>query len=288
MRVVLSWSGTRSRAVAEALRDWLPYVIPDLEPWMSAEDIEKGARWATDIARELESARIGIICVTPENPSSPWILFEVGALAKTLEKTYVCPYLVGLQPADLPKDHPLTLFQATKAEKEDTRRLLQTINRTLEAKALPEVRLDTIFEKWWPDLEARLNNLPTDDKQKQTRRPDREIAEETLELVRNLARSLSELKIEKLEQKISDLFAQQAGMTLKELLTRESPVRPSVVRPPVRTHLEPPPSPELPSKMEPPPSTLEPPPSASPPPPPSPRPPQSPMRPPPSRRERRW
>jgi len=41
MKVFISWSGQRSAAVADALRYWLPKVIQALEPWMSADDIEK-------------------------------------------------------------------------------------------------------------------------------------------------------------------------------------------------------------------------------------------------------
>lgn len=39
MKVFLSWSGEKSRAVAEALREWLPYINPEIEPSMSDSDI---------------------------------------------------------------------------------------------------------------------------------------------------------------------------------------------------------------------------------------------------------
>ena len=101
MKVFLSWSGGRSRQVAVTLRDWLPNVIQALEPWMSAEDIEKGARWSSDVASELDECKAGILCITPDNIEAPWLLFEAGALSKTIEKTFVCPYLVGLGLSDL-------------------------------------------------------------------------------------------------------------------------------------------------------------------------------------------
>ena len=94
---------------------------------MSATDIEKGTRWSTDIGTQLAQARVGIICLTPENVKEPWVIFEAGALSKTLENTFVCTYLLDIEPADL--RFPLALFQATKTGKEDTRKLLGTINR---------------------------------------------------------------------------------------------------------------------------------------------------------------
>ena len=67
MKVFLSWSGHRSHQVALALRDWLPSVIQSITPYVSSEDIDKGARWSTDIAKELEDSTFGILCVTKDN-----------------------------------------------------------------------------------------------------------------------------------------------------------------------------------------------------------------------------
>ena len=64
VKVFISWSGDTSLKVAQLLRDWLPYVINAIEPYVSSEDIDKGARWSTDIAKELEDSTFGILCVT--------------------------------------------------------------------------------------------------------------------------------------------------------------------------------------------------------------------------------
>jgi hypothetical protein len=49
---------------------------------MSEIDIQKGERWNDQIGRQLKDHDIGILCVTPENTSSDWLLFEAGALSK--------------------------------------------------------------------------------------------------------------------------------------------------------------------------------------------------------------
>jgi hypothetical protein len=81
MKVFLSWSGDLSHEVACTLRDWLPCVIQSLKPWVSSEDIEKGTRWSTDIAKELRDTAYGILCVTKENLGAPWVhalIAEIG------------------------------------------------------------------------------------------------------------------------------------------------------------------------------------------------------------------
>jgi CxxC-x17-CxxC domain-containing protein len=187
MKLFLSWSGERSQAIAAALRDWLPKVIQAIHPWMSAVDIDRGARWSSDIAFELEQTRFGILCLTPENLSSPWIHFEAGALSKTLEKTLVCPYLFELEPADL--KGPLVQFHAAKGNKEETWKLLLTINDVQDT-PLPKSTLDESFEVWWPKLEEKLTTLPCPQPQPKSERPEREILEEILELVRQQTRGL--------------------------------------------------------------------------------------------------
>lgn len=93
--VFISWSGERSRWVADALRDWLPAVLQSVKPWMSA-DIKKGTRGQTTISDKLDKVKVGIVCLTPENLQEPWILFEAGALSKAVDKnSYVCTYLLG-------------------------------------------------------------------------------------------------------------------------------------------------------------------------------------------------
>jgi len=186
MKVFISWSGERSQAVAEVLWEWLPNVIQVVTPWVSLADIEKGARWSTDIAVQLEECCAGLICLTPENLSAPWLLFEAGALSKTLDKTFVCPYLLNLHPTDI--QGPLSQFQATMAEKEETRKLLHTLNKALGDSTLQAPQVNAAFEKWWPDLDSQLQAISAMQLSAPPRRSDRALLEEVLETVRVLIR----------------------------------------------------------------------------------------------------
>ena len=84
--VFITWSGNRSKHVAMALRALLATVIQAAKPFMSKADIDKGSRWHLELAKALEATKVGIICLTPENPSAPWLLFESGALSKTMDR----------------------------------------------------------------------------------------------------------------------------------------------------------------------------------------------------------
>lgn len=188
MKVFLSWSGTKSHKLALTLRDWLPSVIQSVEPYVSSEDIDKGARWSTDIAKELEDSGFGILCVTKENLNAPWLTFEAGALSKKLDKSYVSPFLFDIKRAEI--TGPILQFQSTVFEKEDVKKLVYTINKALGDEKLTEARLEKTFEVWYPNLEKELNTINDDFKgAEETEEPVEEninskILEEVLELTR--------------------------------------------------------------------------------------------------------
>ncbi len=138
-----------------------------------------------ELSSELAQLRAGILCITPDNVLAPWLHFEAGALSRTIERSYVCPFLLRLRPADLP--WPLAMFQATVAEEADVARLMATLNRALGGAALPEKQLEKAFATYWPELSANLEALavPAGDI---TPRAEREILEEVLALVRAMSR----------------------------------------------------------------------------------------------------
>jgi hypothetical protein len=157
MKVFLSWSGERSRAVAVALRDWLGDILQDVRPWMSDKDISAGALWFERLNGELAQTSFGVVCLTAENTKAPWLLFEAGAVSKAVETARIAPYCLEFDPSAV--QPPLALFQGVRADQSGTDRLLKSINECLEH-PLTEERLKRSFERWWPDLEKTLAAIP--------------------------------------------------------------------------------------------------------------------------------
>jgi len=152
--VFIGWSGPRSKAVAIALAEWLPQVIQAATPWVS-EDMDRGAQWFATIGSHLKTADYGLLCVTAENAAEPWVLFEAGALALRTGEGLACPYLLDMAPAAL--QGPLAQLQAATANRDGTEQVVETINRLLDdGVRLPPDRLSRVFDRWWPDLDAKL------------------------------------------------------------------------------------------------------------------------------------
>jgi hypothetical protein len=182
--VFIGWSGERSRLVATFLRGWISQVVQSARPWMSDTDIQKGSRWLDEASKVLADIRVGITCLTPENLQRPWILFEAGAISKAIgERTRLCTFLIGeIEPQDI--EPPLGMFQATKAQKEDTLKLIRTINAAVSEEPVPEKDLDEVFAAMWPKFERMLETLPAPEETAPAKRPVEDMVAEILEIVR--------------------------------------------------------------------------------------------------------
>jgi hypothetical protein len=196
MKVFISWSGPVSKEIAEILRNWIPAVVQAVKPYYSPDDIAKGTRWGSEIAKELDVSKVGIICLTKDNLEAPWIMFEAGALSKNLDKSKVCPLLFGIEPADV--QGPLVQFQAARFAKDEMKKLMKMINAELGDAALAGDVFDSVFEMWWTKLEAsvteclkRSKSLAKDG----SSRSEKDLLEEILALTRALSQIPSQAPI---------------------------------------------------------------------------------------------
>jgi hypothetical protein len=188
MKVFISWSGDRSKQLAEAIHWWLPHVLQFAKPYFSPSDIDKGKRWSDDISKELGQSQIGIIVMTEENLTSPWIMFEAGAISKVVDESRVCPIVFGIKTTDLVG--PLKGFQAIAFNKADVRQLLGTINKAAKEAGLPERSLDEQFDKWWSDLEQKVQTISAAQPTSELHRSEEDLLEEAVSNTRAILREL--------------------------------------------------------------------------------------------------
>lgn len=158
MKVFISWSGEKSKKVAEILKQWIPFVIQNIEPYFSSSDIDKGARWSTDIAKELEAASFGILCITNENVNSSWLNFEAGALSKSIDKSRVCPLLFDIKTSEI-TGSPILQFQMSTISMDDVFQLFISMNNALGDAALDTSRLKTSFDLVWSKIDDALKAI---------------------------------------------------------------------------------------------------------------------------------
>lgn len=119
-----------------------------MEVFFSPEYIEKGDNWDSKISNELSKCNYGIVCLTSENTSAPWINFEAGAIAKALESK-VATLMVDIKTSDI--QGPLKRYQATNLEKNDMWQLISDINKVTENPLSTEV-LESTFSAIWDKM----------------------------------------------------------------------------------------------------------------------------------------
>lgn len=199
MKIFISWSGKQSLGAATALRDWLPYIFNSIDPFVSSEDIRRGKRWPAEVSKELDESNFGIVCLTPDNLGAPWLLFEAGALSKSVKKASVFTLLLGgLRIGDV--EGPLSHFQHTLFEKEDFFKLVRSINEA-QGQAKQDVgRLRKVYDKWWDELEAVIGPLSTINGKPEKKRSIDEMLHEILEVTSYIARNMPESSKRPLEK----------------------------------------------------------------------------------------
>jgi TIR domain len=183
MRIFISWSGDRSKALASALKDWLPTVLQYVQPWMSSSDINSGERWSNEIAKQLQETNFGILCVTKENLEAPWLLFEAGALAKSMQDGRVIPLRLDVENSDI--TGPLQQFHSEKADSEGVKKLLTSLNASWTTPIADEV-LQNVFDPMWAVLAKKIEAIPESEISHKKSRSQAEVLEDLVSNVRNM------------------------------------------------------------------------------------------------------
>lgn len=235
MKIFISWSGKMSHQIAVILREWIPSVIQSVEPYVSSEDIDKGARWSTDIAEELQGAKYGILCLTPDNVEAPWLNFEAGALSKTIIDNYVSPFLIGLKPSEI--KGPIVQFQSTSYNLDDVKKLIHGINEANSDTKIDKERLNSYFDVWWPKLKEKLDKVEKSIKVESAKKTNPNLKEkqvevsksdEVLEEILALARSQQRL-LKSPEEILPPRYLQEVLDIRNNALDRDSDIHPDAI-----------------------------------------------------------
>jgi TIR domain len=146
MKVFVSWSKEPAKSIAQELRHMLGAFVPTCDPWMSHHDLTPGLRWNSQLAEQLATAKIALVCVTEENKGEPWLHFEAGSISNALGGAFVHPILFNVDVGDIPGT--LTQFQVTQFTEQSFFALLRTLNR-LRIQPEPEHDLKARFDRLW-------------------------------------------------------------------------------------------------------------------------------------------
>ena len=161
MKIFFSWSGNLSHNFARTLSDWLECVFPSITYFISSSDISPGSRWSNKLTDELEECKVGILCITYENISSPWINFEAGALSKHInEAGVIIPMLINISNDEI-RNSPLSQFQTLTIKRDDIYKLTIKICDILNCEIKTD-KLKRIFDTWYPDLSGKIAKLNID------------------------------------------------------------------------------------------------------------------------------
>jgi len=189
-------------------------MLQSVHPWFSPEDIDKGARWLHELSGQLEKQSFAVLCLTAENLTAPWLIFEAGALSKAIDSSRVCPLLLMMEPANV--QGPLAQFQSTRTTKDDLKRLVATINKS-QAAPLPDGQFETLFEVLWPRLESSIAAISSIGVQAIAQhRPVPDLLGEVLERIRSMERqfllSTDVLRGDNFERMLADFRRRQNSL----------------------------------------------------------------------------
>ena len=174
MKCFYSWSGDFSKEIAEQFSIWFRGTLQTIDIFFSPE-IEKGTKWLHRIHKELDDTEFGFVFITIDNYSSPWILYESGAIAKRVSESRLYTILIDCKPSDI--SGPLSFFQHTKITKTDISKLIFDLNTANKASQINQNILTEVIDSRWNLLEEAIKEIINRNSWRRKKLTDREIIE---------------------------------------------------------------------------------------------------------------
>lgn len=149
--VFFSWSGERSKKVAEEFQDLFKGVFdPVIDCFLSTRDIAPGTRSVQILFEKLEKCNYGICFIDSENVRAPWIQFEAGALSKMVVDSQVMVLLLDNNTESL-QGTPLFEFQHKLFNKEHIQSIFEEIIKLFDQVSSRDSFLKR-FENGWDNF----------------------------------------------------------------------------------------------------------------------------------------
>lgn len=172
--IFISFSGQRSKDVAEELAKMLRIVFHRKIEIFKSPDIGSGKSITTEMREQLRKSNYGILCITKENQINPWLIFEAGALSKNFKsgtqsknlrastqsknnEAYVVPYLIGDIKISALSPLQALEFKPRKANKNETLTLIRDISKVFHVPLGPGFKAR--FNRRWEELSKSLSRV---------------------------------------------------------------------------------------------------------------------------------
>ena len=194
--VFISVSGPLSTCIGIAIRNALSTYFSSLNTWIAIRDIDKGKSWRTVLADGLTKQSAGIIVLTARNQSSPWILYEAGAIAAMSGHDRVWTVLVDLKASDI--TGPLAISQHTLLQEHELATLASVIEKYTDRPRDGDdlKRASEVFAKEIMTMAHECLTKPQNKEEGISAIPSRdegEVLGDVLEVVRDIQRQQSEM-----------------------------------------------------------------------------------------------
>ncbi len=138
----------------------------------------------------LNRATYGVLCITPDNCSNPWVLFEAGAIGARVGNL-VCPLVFGMEIDAL--RYPIRRYQAKPLDKGGVWEMLVAIHGSIDQKLLDAGRLERSFAAHWPAFEKAISMVTTETQAPPVSEPTPEdLLSELLQGVKSIRNSLEQ------------------------------------------------------------------------------------------------
>ena len=176
VKIFIAWSKGVSKNIGLELERWLNGLNEAVfQTVISEQAIPIGSVWHNKLDEALQSANCGILCVTEENLTSPWLCYESGALSMStarqdkksqsddnLREPYVAPILFGDISSSQVAD-PIQRFQSIKFNRKNMLELVLQLNKrslkTDKPYFMPLEKLETEFERTYEAFETKIQAI---------------------------------------------------------------------------------------------------------------------------------